>query len=328
MIEAGPNIAVLGGGTGSFAVLSGLKEVTPNLSAIVNMSDDGGSTGLLREELGILPPGDARQCLVALSSSPELGEVFNFRFDQGSLAGHSLGNLILAGMDLKFGSFEKSIEVASRILDITGQVLPVSLDPSTLTLQDGSEVVSGESVICQAKVNNRDARVGLEPPVKINPRAEEAISAADLIVFAPGNLYGSLLPVLAVDGVAEAVRSSNAGKLMIANLVNKPRQTDGWHVMDYVDEFERYLGVGQIDTVLYNSDPPPADLIQKYATQGELPVDIDPARFTNTQVSAIGKSLLAGNVSVQDPADTLLQRTLLRHDSAALARSIEMVLTI
>ena len=225
-----PNIAMIGGGTGSFTLLQELKHLTPNISALVNMSDDGGSTGRLRDELGVLPPGDVRQCLVALSDAPEVRDLFGFRFGEGAgeFRGHSLGNIILAGLELQYGDFAKATKVASRILGITGQVIPVTLDNHTLAMQDGDETVEGEYVIGHRKIDARDAHVYHQPAAFMNPEAEEAMQAANLLVIAPGNLYGSLLPALAVTGMKEAFADSPAKKVMITSLVTKPGQTDGW----------------------------------------------------------------------------------------------------
>lgn len=317
-----PEITVIGGGTGSFTILQELKEFTPNISVIVNMSDDGGSTGILRDELGVLPPGDVRQCLVALSDTPEVRDLFNYRFGKGSFENQSLGNIILSGLELQHGSFEKAVKVASTILHTTGQVIPVTLDNHTLVMKDGNEVVRGEHVIGHREIKNSDATITLDPPANINPEAAQAIGKSDLVVIAPGNLYGSLLPVLAVDGLKEVIEESPAKVVTISNLVNKPGQTDNWHVVDYVQSFEQQIGEGQVDYSLYNNEPPSQELLEKYAANGEFPVDTSFERFDEIRAIAIGAPLVAKEVFLQDPNDTIISRTLIRHDAYQVGRQL------
>lgn len=310
-----PNIAVIGGGTGSFTLLQELKHFTPNISAIVNMSDDGGSTGRLRDELGVLPPGDVRQCLVALSNTPEVRDLFGYRFGEGSLAGQSLGNVILSGLELQHDSFDKAIKVASSILQITGKVIPVTLDNHTLLMDDEQETIRGEYIIGHRSFAGPDPHVYLEPAATINPEASQAIYDADMLVIAPGNLYGSLLPALVVNGMSQAIQESSAKKVVISNLVTKPGQTDNWHVADYVKTFEKYIGQDEVDYVIYNSSPPDDSLLEKYAADGEFPVDIDPERFNEIKAEAIGAALLAGEITSTDKNDKAILRTLIRHDA-------------
>lgn len=315
-------IVVLGGGTGSFVVLSALKRLTPKITAIVNMCDDGGSTGVLRDELGVLPPGDVRQCLVALSEKPELRDLFNYRFDSGGLAGHSLGNIILSGLELQHGSFEKAVEVASNILRIRGKVMPVALGSHQLVMQNGAEKIVGQHAIDSRNVVSGDAQVRLEPKSAANPSALQAIEQADLVVIAPGSLYTSLLPVFSVDGVVEALTHTSAQIVMIANLVNKPNQTADWHIADYVKKIEEYIGTGVIDTVLYNTEAISSDLLKRYAEEGEFPVLGDPQRFAELDATVVGADLVSETIEQQDAADKAIRRTLIRHDPARLATEI------
>lgn len=317
-----PEITVIGGGTGSFTLLQELKEFTPNISAIVNMCDDGGSTGMLRDELGVLPPGDVRQCLVALSDTPEVRDLFSYRFDRGSFENQSLGNIILSGLELQHGSFEKAVKVASAILHITGQVIPATLENHTLVMSDGEEVIRGEYLIGHREIKSPEATIELDPPASINPEAAQAIEKSDLIVIAPGNLYGSLLPITVVDGLKEALEESDAKKIAISNLVNKPGQTDGWHVADYVKTFEKHIGEGQIDYVLYNNEPPTKELLEKYAAEGEFPVGIYAERFKEIRAVAIGAPLVAKEVALQDPNDKIIHRTLIRHNAYQVGRQL------
>lgn len=322
MIDKKPRIALIGGGTGSFTLLSELKKLTPFITAIVNMSDDGGSTGLLRDELGVLPPGDIRQCLVALSDSDEVRDLFNFRFDRGALANQSLGNVILSGLELKHGSFKKAVEVASSVLHITGKVVPVTLGEHTLVMNDGDEVIKGEHLIGHRLIKNPGATVRLDPEASLNPEAQDAIAKADLVVIAPGNLYGSLLPALAVNGMSQAFKNSKAKKVVVANLVTKPGQTDNWHVVDYVKTLENYIGKNQIDFVLYNNEVPTKELLKKYASSGEFPVDNSAVRFAEIKAKAIGAKLVADKIGAQDPNDKMIKRTLIRHDGIEVNRQL------
>lgn len=319
-------IVLLGGGTGSFTLLQGLKKLSQDVTAIVSMSDDGGSTGVLRDELGVLPPGDVRQCLVALSDSPKVRNLFSYRFSDGRFEGQSLGNIILSGLELQYGNFEKAVQVASEVLNITGKVVPVTTERHQLVMQDGSETVKGQSVIDTRAFLNADARLWLEPEASINPIADEAIRSADLVVIAPGSLHTSLLPILLVGGVPEALRKSRATVVVVANLVNKPGQTDNWHVVDYVQKYESLVGQGVLDVVLYNMAHISEDLLKHYAAEGEFPVSTDSKRFRAAKVRMVGADLLAKELARQDPADKAIRRTLIRHDANKVRAELQKIL--
>ena len=323
--QSSPRIVVIGGGTGSFTLLSELKHVTPYITAVVNMSDDGGSTGRLRDELGALPPGDIRQCLVALSNLAEARDLFNIRFDtNGPLDEHSLGNLILSGLEHHYGSFEKAIETAAKLLQITGQVVPVTTTSHTLVLQDGDQTVSGEFAVGHHKFKHREVKLWHEPAARLRQTARTALLSADLIVIAPGNLYGSLLPALAVEGMPEALKTTKAKKVMVANLVTKPGQTDGWHITDYLKEIERYTGHGSIDAVLYNTKKPTSELLSRYAANSELPVGTSSTGFKSYAGAAefVGRSLLANRIASKAKGDKSMPRTLIRHDATKVTKSL------
>lgn len=322
----GINIVVIGGGTGSFTLLSGLKNYTHNITALVNMVDDGGSTGQLRDELGVLPAGDVRQCLVALSTSPKVRDLFNYRFDEGSMKGHAFGNLFMAALEKMTGNFTEAVKVAGEVLNIRGRVEPITFDNITLVtrLSDGT-VVRGqheaESLIIP--VGERPW-LDLEPTARINPQARQAILNADLVVIAPGLLYGSLAPALLVSGVTRALAETKAKKVYVCNLVNKPGQTDEFTVADYASEIERFAGV-KLDHVLYNNHRPSQELIDRYAKDGELLVEWNKEELKKKHFYASGKRLIADEIwentnAASDPLAA--QRSLIRHDADRVAREL------
>ena len=245
MEPVGVKIVVIGGGTGSFTLLSALKNYTHNLTALVNMVDDGGSTGQLRDELGVLPPGDVRQCLVALSSSPKVRDLFNYRFNEGSMKGHAFGNLFMAALEKMTGSFAEAVELSGEVLNINGRVYPITLDDTRMSMKLSDGTVADGQYAAESLVIPRGERPWLElsPPAMINPRARQAILDADLVVIAPGLLYASLAPALLVRGVTRALSETKAKKVYVCNLINKPQQTEGFTVSDYADEIERFSGV-------------------------------------------------------------------------------------
>lgn len=318
-------VAVIGGGTGSFTVLSGLKGYTKLIAALVNMADDGGSTGMLRDELGVLPPGDIRQCLVALSNSPELRDLFNYRFEDGSLKGHAFGNLFLTALEKMTGDFAKGIEMASEVLNITGTVEPITLTNVNLVMRDkNGHETRGEYKIAHEKFSGERPDFWLEPAAEANPRALDAIALADIVVVAPGNLYGSLAPALIVPGIGEALQESKALKVYICNLVTKPGQTDNFQVSDFADEVERMAGGPFLDAVLYNTERPGKELLKKYAADNELAVGYDLAALKRAHYHAVGANLLSDTIwqnnSSADPI--AVSRTLIRHDPTAVAKAV------
>lgn len=323
-----PNIVVIGGGTGSFTVLSGLKRLTPHITALVNMSDDGGSTGKLRDELGVLPPGDVRQCLVALSDTAKLRDLFDYRFDAGGLKGHNFGNIFLSAIEKMTGSFAEGVELASRVLNITGAVEPVTLDKVTLCMNDGSGVVKGEFKIGHAAFLDKRPEMWLEPVPIANPKAIDAINNADIIVVAPGNIYGSLAPALIVPGIGTAICKAKAKKVYVCNLATKPKQTDDFSVQDFGSEINRFIGSGCIDFVLYNTTQPDLTLLEKYSRAGEQQVQFDTA--AKAEFTCVGADLLATSpVEVRSKSDAIARtRTLIRHDPDKLATEIMKLVSV
>ncbi|HEX8762378.1 MAG TPA: gluconeogenesis factor YvcK family protein [Candidatus Saccharimonadales bacterium] len=320
-------LVVIGGGTGSFTVLSALRDHISDITALVNMADDGGSTGVLRDELGVLPPGDARQCLVALSEAPqELRELFNYRFDEGSLKGHSFGNLFLSAVQKKTNNFGEAVRMASDILRIKGQVLPITLDNVRLAIswQDGTAVHGEGRIDIMHFVKDKGLpTLHLHPKGGLNPAARQALEEAQAIVIAPGDLYTSLGPLLIVEGVAEALMASRAAKIYISNLVEKPGQTSGFSVADHAAEIERFVGAPFIDYVLYNTATPDAQLFEKYAKEGELLVKTNQKQFVGKHYKAVGVPLIASDRAKTAIADPLAHhRSFIRHDANALLQGI------
>jgi len=221
-------IVTIGGGTGSFTLLRGLKKYPVDISAIVSMADDGGSTGVLRDELGVLPPGDVRQCLVALSDSSDvLRRLMNYRFAAGKLKGHSFGNLLLSGMEKITGSFSEGVEEVSRILNVRGEVIPVTKDNISLCMElNSGKILNGQSEIWKSDIIEKNGikKFYLKPTVKANPRAISRLKEADVVVIGPGSHYGSVLPNLLVEGISSAIVKSKAIVIYNCNLVNKKNE--------------------------------------------------------------------------------------------------------
>ncbi len=320
---AGKNIVIIGGGTGTSTLLQGLKKYPVDLSVIVSTADDGGSTGILRKELGVIPPGDIRQCLLALSDVPkEVKELFNFRFSSGKLKGHNAGNIILAALE-KISGIEEGVSLASKMLNVRGQVLPVSLTPTTLSaiLQNGKKIV-GEHFIDDRKP------IGKASPIKnlrlsaakANPRALKALGEADAIVFGPGDLYTSVLPSLLVSGINGAINRSKAKKLLVTNIMTKFGQTDGFKASDFVTETEAYLK-GKIDYVLANNKKPSQEILRKYVKEKAEFVETDINALAKTKAETIALNLLSDSIIKKTAGDSL-KRSWLRHDSEKLAKII------
>jgi uncharacterized cofD-like protein len=266
------NIVAIGGGTGTFTVLTALKKYPAQLTAIVSMADDGGSTGMLRDQYGVLPPGDVRRALVALSESSEtMRSLFNYRFKGGGLQGHSFGNLFLTALEKVTGSFASALEEASHILNINGEVAPVTLDDVRLCarLANGT-IIRGETNIDipRAPRPSPIKDVWLEPEARMNPSLKRILKNADLIVIGPGDLYTSVVPNLLVPGVKEEIKRSRAKKVFICNLMTKRGETDGFMGSDFLDAIEKYLGKNVLDFAIFNNKRPTERLLRKYRREG------------------------------------------------------------
>ncbi len=321
--QAGIKAVVIGGGTGSFTILSALKNYIARITAVVNMADSGGSTGVLRDELGVLPPGDVRQCLVALSrSSKMMRELFNYRFEEGTFSGHAFGNLLLSALEKTTGDFGTAVKMAGEVLNIQGQVLPVTTKNMNLCLKKpNGEVVKGEIQIAEMKLPKLP-KLYLEPTGILNKDVARAIEQADVIIVAPGHLYGTLAPALLVSGMKQALAKAKAKKIYICNLMTKPGQTDGFRVKDFAAEIERFVGKAFLNYVVYNSSKPSKHLLERYAQEGETWVGYNETDFDGVHYRAIGVDLLSRTITTPKPGDKLLRRTLIRHDSDKVARTI------
>ncbi|MBS0624970.1 MAG: YvcK family protein [Verrucomicrobia bacterium] len=310
-------VVVIGGGTGNFVVLRGLKYYPLDLTAVVSMADDGGSTGILRDELGVLPPGDVRQCLVALSNSSRLmRSLMNYRFENGGLGGHSFGNLLLSALEKVTGSFERAVEEAGKILYIKGKVIPVTTHQVRLKMVlNNRKVLEGEKdIYLSQEIDQGYKTIYLEPFAKVNPRVIDELKTADLVVVGPGGFYTSLIPNLLVDGMCEAIRECRGKKVFVVNLMNRKGQTTGFKTSHYLSELTRFIGADVFDYILINSQKPSKELIDVYATEGELVEnDLDEKRVIYAD--------LLGRLGEQVPKD-MLKRSLIRHDSKKLAQEL------
>jgi uncharacterized cofD-like protein len=307
-LQRGPKIVVLGGGTGLSTLLRGLKKVSTNLTAIVTVFDDGGSSGRLRREQGILPPGDIRNCLVALAEAePLLTQLFTHRFKGGDLDGHSFGNLFIASMSQVTGDLETAVKECSKVLAIRGRVLPTTLrDVSLCAEMSDGIVVEGESAITKAGGTIR--RVFLKPD-RVPPLQDalDAIADADLVVLGPGSLYTSVIPNLLVEGVVGALRRSRALKVYVCNVMTQQGETRGFRASDHVRALLQQGGRGLFDYVLVNTRRPRnQELLARYSREGAEPVDPD--------VDAI-RALGLRPVS----EDLISEEELVRHDSRKIA---------
>ncbi|MFM9328977.1 gluconeogenesis factor YvcK family protein [Paenibacillus mesotrionivorans] len=306
-----PRIVVIGGGTGLSVMLRGLKEKPLDITAIVTVADDGGSSGILRSELQMPPPGDIRNVLNALADvEPMLSRMLEYRFTAGNgLAGHSLGNLILAAMHDITGDFVSGIKALSRVLAVRGRVLPTANQAIVLKaeMQDGT-IVEGESKIPLA--GGRIKRVFLEPDnVEPLPEVLEAIRETDAILVGPGSLYTSILPNLIVPGVADALVESDAIKIFICNVMTQPGETDGYSVSDHLQAIHDHVGHHLFDYVIVNNGDIPPQVESKYAEQGASAVELD-----LDEVKRRGYQVIADRL--------VLFRTYLRHDAERLSHHI------
>ena len=311
-LEKGPSVVVIGGGTGLSTLLRGLKKQTGNLTAIVTVADDGGSSGRLREELGIVPPGDLRSCLVAFADTePLMEKLFQYRFiGAGDLTGHSFGNLFIAAMtQVVGGDVELALQESSKVLAVRGQVLPASARPVKISarMTDGT-IINGESNISCANI--RIQRVTLQPSdVPAVQSALNAIRDADIVVLGPGSLYTSVIPNLLVGNIVEALRNTRAMRMYVCNVMTQPGETDHYTASDHVRALFDHGGQGIVDYVLVNVEEIASCLLDHYAREGACPVKADIDELEQMGVTVI-------------PAQLVNESNWVRHDPERLARVI------
>ncbi len=316
VLRRGPRVVAIGGGTGLSTLLRGMKEETSNITAIVTVMDDGGSSGRLRCDLDVLPPGDIRNCILALAEDEErMARLFQHRFwGKHELAGHSLGNILLVGLEQATGGFDRAIEEMSYILNVRGAVLPATLEKTQLRaeMEDG-EWVEGESHITADP--RRIKRIELSKK-NVTPyyRVLEALETADLILLGPGSLFTSIIPNLLVDGVADAVASSAAEKILVGNLMTQPRETDEFSLLDHLEALAGYVDLTCFDKVIVNDAQPPDEFITSYREQASEPVINDLASRNKYQIEAVNADLLG--------FAELSGKQTVKHDPRKLARAI------
>ncbi len=316
VLERGPHVVSIGGGTGLSALLRGLKEETSNITAVVTVMDDGGSSGRLREEIDVLPPGDVRNCILALAEDEtRFSDYFQYRFSAPEeLAGHSLGNLLLAGLEQATGGFDRAIEAMSHFLSIRGRVLPATLTKTRLVaiVEDGTEI-EGESRISSDPRPIK--RIFLSTaPVKPYEEVIEAIGTADLITIGPGSLYTSIIPNLLVEGIVEAIEESRAEKILIANLMTQPGETDRFTLRDHLKVLNDYIRISRFDAVFVNSARPAEWLLAGYIDEASEPVR-DDLPVPNEYGLKVIRADLIGTVEWGG-------KETIKHDPKKLARAI------
>ena len=312
-LNNGPKIVAIGGGTGLSMLLKGIKNITNNITAVVTVGDDGGSSGRLRSELGVLPPGDIRNCIAALAKDEDLvTKLFQYRFKNGEgLEGHSFGNLFLSALCAITGDMVRAVKESSNVLSIRGVVLPSTLDDMKLiaTMEDG-RVIYGESNIPEA--HGRIRKIYTNPQkCSALPEVLHAIREADLIILGPGSLYTSVIPNLLIEGISQEIIRSKAKKIYVCNIMTQPGETDGYAVSDHIQALFNHAGSDKIiDTVIMNDFIPP-NLAQKYQQAGSFPVVIDTDNVERLGVKLFTKKL------IEDNKDGLV-----RHSSTRVARAI------
>ncbi len=310
-----PRIVAIGGGTGLSTMLRGLKEYTPNITAIVTVADDGGGSGILREDLGMLPPGDIRNCILALASTePIMEQLLRYRFEEGSLKGQSFGNLFLAAMNGISKNFEEAVKKMSNVLAVTGTVLPVTAQNVQLcALLDNNMTVCGESKIAKVKRQYRSSikKVYLEPS-DVFPLQDglDAILDADIVIIGPGSLYTSILPNLIVKDVAETIKKSKALKLFVCNIMTQPGETDEFTAYEHIEAIVSHVGNGLFDYCIANGQHIPEDLLGKYSEDGAQAVEIDSNQFRQNNIKLLIRDILH------------IKNGYIRHDTDKLASII------
>ena len=296
------NVVALGGGTGLSTLLRGIKKRFSNITAIVNVADDGGSSGILRNELGVLPPGDIRNCLVALSEEESLmSRLFQYRFpSKGTLSGHSFGNLFLTAMSAISGGFDNAIAKSGEVLAIRGRVLPVTLSSITLEAElENGKNIRGESSV--SKVNERIKKINLVPfAPPAAPEVLEALRKADVMIFGPGSLYTSIIVNLLVDGVVDAVKNSKAYKIYVCNIMTQPGETKDYKLSDHIKAIEEHSYRGIIDCILVNKGKIPKNVLKRYKRYDSCQVETD-----KVKIKTVKNSLFSDEIYARHNSDKL-----------------------
>lgn len=314
-------ITVIGGGHGNSVVLSALKDYDFDLFGIVSMADNGGSTGRLRDELGVSAVGDIRQSLARLTESEELSELFSYRFSNGSLEGHSLGNLFLAAGELMTGSIEESIEIAKEALDVKVEIIPATDSKPNLILEQNGQTVLGVHDIATTKIN-KSSSLRLNPGSVISEQSSTALSRSDLIIIAPGHFYCSILPALLVGGVSQALKDSKAKVIFMSNLTNINIQNEDFTPVDYLSEIDRLAEPNMVDIVVYNTAVIPEDRLKPGESQVGFS-DLAPA----SNYELLGADLLDSEEAKPNPNDKIADlRSKFRHDKKAVAKIVNSFL--
>jgi len=317
-------ITVIGGGTGTYVILSGLKNYSIDLGVIVTMMDSGGSTGRLRDQLGVLPPGDLRQCLVALSEASLLWrKLFLYRFDKGDLAGHNFGNIFLSALEKNCKDYDEVIKMASFILKIKGEVLPVTYQQVIIGIKykNGKVVLGEKEIDTNYSEKSKVIDAFIKPKnAKINPKVEKRIINSDYLIIAPGDLYSSIIPIFLFAGVKKALKRSKAKIAYVMNLMTKSGQTTNYRASDHLFDLERYLEK-KIDFVFLNNKKIPQSVINWYKKEEEKPV-IDDLKNFSFSAKIIRGDLLDGRFYGKNKGENFVDekvRSILRHDSKKLA---------
>ena len=327
VLERGPRVVAVGGGTGLATLLRGLKQVTSNITAVVTVMDDGGSSGRLRDEIDVLPPGDIRNCILALAEDEaRLATYFQHRFRvPEELAGHSLGNLVLVGLEQATGSFDRAIEAMSHFLSVRGRVLPSTLAKAHLIgiMEDGNRI-EGESQI--SSDSRRIDRIALSTsPVKAYDAVIEALEQADLIVLGPGSLFTSLVPNLLVEGVSDAIASAKGEKVLVANLMTQPGETDGFTLSDHLRRLNEYVPVSCFDLLIVNSALPGDRILAGYRNELAEPVvdDVNQGAEYGLEVvraDLLGSARWEGKETVKHDPDKVARAIVKHTHSFSLVR--------
>ncbi len=314
-LAMGPKFVVIGGGTGLSILLMGLKKFTANITAIVTVADDGGGSGILREDLGMLPPGDIRSCILALANTePTMEKLLKYRFTEGILKGQNFGNLFIAAMNEIYGSFELAVKETCNVLAVTGKVLPMTLEDIKLcAVLENGDILKGESHIPVDAINagSRIDYIYTEPKISY-PLEEsvEAINEADVIVLGPGSLYTSVMPNLLVNNIVDTIYNAKAPKVYITNVMTQPGETDNYNVLDHVNAILKHSKMDFLDYVIANTEKIPNDTLEKYILDGSKPVllgENDEIILESRNIKLIGENLID------------IRKDYIRHDNMKLS---------